>query len=122
VQFGAISAVGQRLGQHPGDEAFAVTFQTFLHDLIGLNCCAVSVAVSDSNGHPTMVCAGELRGAVDVLGADANDHEVLFFPLDDMGDAGFLIAQAAFTGAAWDDGVLHVELGGLTLMIEPSDT
>ena len=109
------------MGQHPGGEAFGVTFQALLHDLIGLNGQAVSVTVSDRDGHPAMACAGELRGAVDVLGADADDHEVLFFPLDDMGDTGFLVAQSAFDHAAWHGGVLHVELGGLMLMIEPSE-
>jgi hypothetical protein len=97
-----------------------LSFPALLHDLIGLAGGPINVTVSDPDGHPAMAATGLMSGAVDVLQADADRHEVLFFPLDDNGDCGVLIAQAAFTGATWHDRVLHVELGALTLMIEPT--
>ena len=88
-----------------------MTFQALLHDLIGLTGQPVNVTISDADGHPALACAGVMRGAVDVLGADADDHEVLFFPLDEDAATGFLVAHSVFDHAAWHDGVLHVELG-----------
>ena len=96
-------------------------FPHLLHDLIGLTGRRVSVSVSAPDGHPALTCAGVLSGGLDVLDADADEHEVLHFPITGDADAGFLIARATFTGAAWHGDVLDVELGPLVLMIECAD-
>src|SRR5688572_18352534 len=91
-------------------------FQALLHDLIGLIGTHVTVTAGTHDGTrwpAARVCCAEVsRCSAPTLTAS---HETLYFPIGD--GAGFMVTRSQFTGAAWNDAVLHVELGPVTLMI-----
>jgi hypothetical protein len=92
-----------------------------LEALIGMTGANVIVTANTDSGHPVLAVTGTISMGVEVLGAQPGDtEETIYFPLD-IGGTGFLITRSVFTGAQWHGDVLHVELGLVTLMIEPSD-
>jgi hypothetical protein len=107
------------LGQHPGREAFDVTFQHLLHDLIGLVGRHVVVCASTEDGYPTLASMGVLSGAFDVVGDPDGEHEVLYFPIDGEVSTGFLLTRKLYTGAEWAGDVLRIQLGQVVVEIDP---
>jgi hypothetical protein len=98
-----------------------VTFTHLLHDLIGMVGAAVTITASTTDGHPVLATTGAINIGIEVLGAEPGDpEETIYFPLNISG-TGFMITRSAFGGAQWDGDVLLVELGSMTLSIEPSD-
>lgn len=101
--------------------AIVLGWTGLLHDLIALNGRTVSVIATARNGHGVLATSGVLVGATEV-GGEIGSDEALYFPLDQgpyHGSSAFLVTRASFERASWVGGALHVELGQITLLIEP---
>lgn len=105
-----------------------MTFEEALTALLGMldRAVRVSAFITDRG---VMVCRfrGRLRQGRDLTASgprgDSGEEEFFYFWTADDGDAGFFLAERDFVTAEWnaDRTVLAVQLGPVTLMVEPDE-
>jgi len=105
-----------------------LTFEEALTGLLGMldRAVRVSAFITDRG---VMVCRfrGRLRQGRDLTASgqrrESGEEEFFYFWTADDDDAGFFLAERDFVTAEWnaDRTVLAVQLGPVTLMVEPDE-